>query len=292
MTTQWWVALINGDIAHITNTMHASPFITKTFHTTNECATLTSPCSAVHTAGARDNCKTMSGLLLACGTQTDLGADAVQDAGHAADDNGGPGVDSGAGRCDGDQASEGAVAERHQVVMPGACRRAEDHTVRDRGHDQSLRRNRPASLMRLRPLPAPDLLDDQRLDNDAFNASTGQQQRKAGLLPHVHAAEALPDRKALVGYVGVACDVNGQRVTAMSTMLKSRGCGHTPVRNLTIMALTNSAVRPAAQGAKVVATAATATGFEVPAPRMAVSEPGLNPYQPNHRIITPRIKSE
>ena len=64
------------------------------------------------------------------------------------------------------------------------------------------------------------------------------------------------------------------------------------MRNLTIMALTNSAVRPAAQGASVVATAATATGLEVPAPRMAVSEPGLNPYQPNHRIMTPRMNRE
>jgi len=50
-----------------------------------------------------------------------LGADAVQDAGDAADDDGGPRVDGRAARCNGDQAGQGAVAERHQVVMPGAC---------------------------------------------------------------------------------------------------------------------------------------------------------------------------
>lgn len=57
-------------------------------------------------------------------------------------------------------------------------------------------------------------------------------------------------------------------------------------------AFTMRAVRPAVQGARVVLTAATCTALEMPAGRMAVSLPGLKPYQPNQRMSTPKMKSE
>lgn len=50
--------------------------------------------------------------------------------------------------------------------------------------------------------------------------------------------------------------------------------------------------RPAAAGARVVVTAQTETAKELVPPTSTSWEPGLNPYQPNQRIITPSTKSE
>ena len=47
---------------------------------------------------------------------------------------------------------------------------------------------------------------------------------------------------------------------------------------------------PETAGAMVVVTAALATAFEYPT--RASCEPGLNPYQPNHKIMTPRTNRE
>ncbi len=59
-----------------------------------------------------------------------------------------------------------------------------------------------------------------------------------------------------------------------------------------MMAFVKRDERPAAAGASVVVTAQTETAKELVPPTSTSWEPGLNPYQPNHRIITPSTNSE
>ncbi len=65
-----------------------------------------------------------------------------------------------------------------------------------------------------------------------------------------------------------------------------------PVLKWVSRALVRREERPAAAGASVVVTALTETAKELVPPTMTSWEPGLNPYQPNHRIITPSTNSE
>ena len=64
-----------------------------------------------------------------------------------------------------------------------------------------------------------------------------------------------------------------------------------PVVTLDTMARVNSAEMPPEPAASVVEMAAVATAMELPLV-IICCDPGLNPYQPNHRIMTPRMNSD